>query len=437
MNEYAQRRRPAPAAEPRSIRRRPSPEPTPEVVVRRAPDLGDPEMVKGYALPLKDLLPAIPAGERLAALGKAVNTALQAAGVPAVELEDTRFKGFGELQPRTWSIGIPDELLASSDARRLAEVVGTVYHEARHAEQYFLAAQWHAKNGDEGKLLELDLRPDVRMAAQEAAPAFNPSSSLQKDIVGWDESIRGARKVFDPLEEAEKALSFQADTFMKAVQVLVAAAAGVPGALQSKDLSALDLAPIEDALKGYDKEKRRLELWQGDVEDGMKRYRGLAHEKDAHRLGWRVEDTFLTGTVPTEHDPAVQLRFPDTDPAWTALAEVEAAVGDLRDLVAEVVEARREVDSDELEVVETPEQSAARSVKYFTEETSGPEYDRHYQELLKHFREKVPVVETPPLTAEAVEKRITAINVALAQWNAVEGEYLALVSARLHRRTVV
>ncbi len=90
---------------------------------------------------------ALAVDDRVKELGRAVNAELAAAEVPGfliVGKQKVQIKGF--FTPSLWSFTISEALvnggaLSDSDA---AEVANTALHEARHAEQQFLAARFSA-----------------------------------------------------------------------------------------------------------------------------------------------------------------------------------------------------------------------------------------------------------------------------------------------------
>lgn len=85
--------------------------------------------------------------DRVKELGKAANTELKAADVPEfliVDKEPMKFKGF--FNPHEWKFVISEALVNDNSFNddAAAEVTNTTLHEARHAEQQFLAARFSA-----------------------------------------------------------------------------------------------------------------------------------------------------------------------------------------------------------------------------------------------------------------------------------------------------
>jgi peptidoglycan hydrolase-like protein with peptidoglycan-binding domain len=82
-----------------------------------------------------------------------VNKRLKAAGVPDCSFKVTKLDYAGQFDGESWTISLSDELLSKPQISTddASSVAHTVYHEARHAEQYFTVARYFAGRGKSAK----------------------------------------------------------------------------------------------------------------------------------------------------------------------------------------------------------------------------------------------------------------------------------------------
>lgn len=151
--------------------------------------------------------------DRLAALVALVNKKLVAAGVPPREGRLRHEPGEPrQLDFTTWTMLVGQgplgrESLSEAEAKDLAD---TVYHEARHTEQWFNMAQLRAGQGLSAKALvtELDIPADIATKAR--APLVRGSMKLLI-AQGWWDSVYGTgsahrEKVLTEVDKASTAL---------------------------------------------------------------------------------------------------------------------------------------------------------------------------------------------------------------------------------------
>lgn len=122
-------------------------DPTGAAARGQSAELIDADIVAGFAQGVAGTRAASPAHgqadeQRVAA---EINATLRRAGVPAVQvLFERRPAGkSGQFTARTWSLHI--NLAQFHDPQKRVTMLGTVYHEARHAEQYFDAIRAAAR----------------------------------------------------------------------------------------------------------------------------------------------------------------------------------------------------------------------------------------------------------------------------------------------------
>ena len=132
-----------------------------------------------------------------------VNERLTAAGVPAVGKVIQDLDGdLGRFSFSLWSIRFDEAMLDSDSVADEADFADTVYHEARHAEQWFRMAQMRAGQGRTAAQIASEMGiPAAQAAAAFAAPLAEGSmDALIAD--GWYQSVYGTGR-----EERRHALS--------------------------------------------------------------------------------------------------------------------------------------------------------------------------------------------------------------------------------------
>ena len=133
--------------------------------------------------------------QRAAELVRLVNIRLRAAGVPEVTPNATNTGvAAGEFDFPTWqmNVGLPALSMAQPTRDQAADIADTIYHEARHAEQWFRMAQLRAGQGRTAAQIARELGIERRIAdAAVAAPLA--AGSMQALIAqGWYDSVYGS-----------------------------------------------------------------------------------------------------------------------------------------------------------------------------------------------------------------------------------------------------
>lgn len=224
---------------------------------------------------------------RVKELGRAANTELAAADVPAYLAVDKKLmeiKAF--FQPSTWMFVISQDLVSAStlNDRDAAEVANTTLHEGRHAEQNFLAARFSA--GGNGK-----------DAAAKDAAAIVLEQGIPLVIAG-----KAVAKKFDAsTDKGTKDLGrrmFQATVTDGVANQAISDDDGwaLMATMRSDAISALmklrikpGAATIADAEAKRDALKAQIKV----VEDKYTLYRRIPYEADAHEVGDAAEQAFL------------------------------------------------------------------------------------------------------------------------------------------------
>lgn len=224
--------------------------------------------------------------ERAAELVRLVNVRLQAAGVPPVipNATDTGVAA-GQFDFGTWQmeVGLPALSGAQVTRDEAAEIVDTIYHEARHAEQWFRMAQMRAGRGRSAAGIISDLRgipPHVADAAVAAPLARGTMEALIAE--GWYESVYGSGAAY-----RERVLT----------EVLAARAA----LNQAQERFAADPTPENQAA---------LTAAQTRFDTAFGAYRELPEENDA----WATAPLTGTGVTRGSPEPAGGGEATDTEP---------------------------------------------------------------------------------------------------------------------------
>jgi hypothetical protein len=133
--------------------------------------------------------------ERADELVRLVNVHLEAAGVPAVTI-DARDIGVdaGNFHFQTWQMRIALPAVSKDSLTRddAADIVNTVYHEARHAEQWFRMAQLQAGRGHSAAGIAFELGIPRRIANLAKAAPLDPESMQGVIAAGWYDSVYGS-----------------------------------------------------------------------------------------------------------------------------------------------------------------------------------------------------------------------------------------------------
>ncbi len=142
--------------------------------------------------PLGQRWSALSEAERLNALEEAVNNRLRSAGVPEVTLTTAGVRSNGVYNFTRHEIGINPAAVARGTISDpdLARLADTLYHEARHAEQWFDMARLEVARGRD-PAVTMGIEASVAEAAADA-PRLDPDSARGRFIDAMYESVYGA-----------------------------------------------------------------------------------------------------------------------------------------------------------------------------------------------------------------------------------------------------
>ncbi|HBE19950.1 MAG TPA: hypothetical protein DEG17_04710 [Cyanobacteria bacterium UBA11149] len=174
----------------------------------------------------------------------------------------------GRFDYKYWQIELNQQSFGTSSIAtpQMREVVNTIYHEARHAEQYYRIAQLLATQGHDASYIEAKMGIPPNVATNAVSKPFEAGSDdvLKKQAQLWYDSIYGKNsdkreQVLNKLRQEAAALS-NADT-----------------ALQNAQNTGNQTA-INQAWQNYNNVYAR-------YQNAHKAYRALPEEADAWRVG--------------------------------------------------------------------------------------------------------------------------------------------------------
>jgi hypothetical protein len=246
--------------------------------------LGQVKTLDHFATAVRDVQkkwPAMNSDERKTALADAINAEMVAAGIPKFVRVDpikTDFKG--SFSRGAWRFNISQDLLANSplsDADA-AELCNTALHEARHAEQAFLAARFAA---GQSKKTDRELADLVGMPEPIAREANKQKFDTKTDATVAD---LGKRMFKAGVTDRDKNQQISDDDGLSELDDRRKEAATARAAV----LGSATSQTIADAKKARDALKAQI----ADVEKRYTDYRNIPYEADAHEVGDAAEQAF-------------------------------------------------------------------------------------------------------------------------------------------------
>lgn len=220
---------------------------------------------------------------RVDGVGKAINAELKTANVPELtDVVPVKMTWKGDFSPRSWVFHLNEDLvkqnsLGDPDA---AELANTGLHEARHAEQHFLAARFAAGP------------PKKQTAAQIATEQKIPEDPIAKAAVAakFDASTPpavaklGADMYQSAVTDRDKNANITNDDYTKEMKDARDKAIAA--------LAALRASPSAVTVREAVANKSALEAAIQEVERRYTLYRNIPHEADAHEVGDAEEQAF-------------------------------------------------------------------------------------------------------------------------------------------------
>jgi hypothetical protein len=134
---------------------------------------------------------------RAKAFGAAANAELKAAGVPEVKVRVKKMSELGQFDFATWTLEIGKDAFAKAAADRseIGDAADTVYHESRHAEQWYRMARLQAGKGWKAWKIATKLGIPLKIAKIAVAnPLASGPDAEATEASAWYESVYGTGK---------------------------------------------------------------------------------------------------------------------------------------------------------------------------------------------------------------------------------------------------
>ncbi|MFP5247380.1 MAG: DUF4157 domain-containing protein [Thermoanaerobaculia bacterium] len=225
---------------------------------------------------IQTLWPKISDKQRTKQVGDAIGGELEKAEVPRfLQFKQEPMPGMGFFLPSEWSYTVNEDLmnrpsLSDEDAEELGNVS---YHEARHAEQHFVAARYGAgivKQDAKTIANEHGVHKDI--AAKAVAKKFDVNTDPA--LLKFGEAMFSAHVTNDDKNQKTSDLSHEAITDLPKKRVAAMAA------LQKLRNNLTD-AGIREATPARDALRDQIKL----IEERYPKYRAIPYEADAHEVG--------------------------------------------------------------------------------------------------------------------------------------------------------
>jgi hypothetical protein len=254
----------------------------------KAPDLtglGKISTLEHFAGAIRGLQKAWPASvdDRLKAIAKAINAEMTSADVPTfLEVRKQSMEGKGSFSPGAWRFTVSEELvsgaaLGDADA---AELCNVSLHEARHAEQHFLAARFAAgppKSMDAPAIAVEQGIPEDPIAKAAVAKKFDGKTDAT--VAGL-----GASMYQSMVTDSATNQRITHDDYTAEMKVARDEAI--------KSLAALKAAATATTIADATAKRDTLKAAIAEVEKRYTDYRNIPHEADAHDVGDAAELAF-------------------------------------------------------------------------------------------------------------------------------------------------
>jgi hypothetical protein len=210
------------------------------------------------------------------AFAAAANAELKAAGVPEVKAKVMKMSNAGSFDFSNWTLELGKSAFTGAKPSHgdLLDVADTVYHETRHAEQWFRIARLQAGKGWSATKISTKLSIPLKIAKAAKANPLTGTGTDVTEAASWYESVYGTgrkarKKTLRALPKTRKAAEKALAAYEKV--------AADPKASEAKKEAAFK--KLEDA------EKKR--------DDARKAYHALPEEADAWAVAGDVQTELL------------------------------------------------------------------------------------------------------------------------------------------------
>jgi len=267
--------------------------------------------------------------QRADALGALANQELKKADSHPCNIDATKDLGTsnGQFSFNTWTLDINKTIMSipTVTKERMAEILNTMYHEARHSEQWFRAARWLAGGGWTASQIEAKMGITTAAAAAavkkplkplgKAAKFFRSKEYVKKhekkieEAAEWYNSVYGTKaahrkETYDKLKSTRTALD-------QAAAKLKTKGAEVQQAMEASDKAGEDYAKagLTDKPAALTKWEAAYAKWEQKSNEyatletkynqcitaanaAHAQYKALPEEADAWKVGGKVEEAY-------------------------------------------------------------------------------------------------------------------------------------------------
>jgi hypothetical protein len=254
--------------------------------------------------------------ERANALADIINGHLKEAGVPELKVKTESGTGAnGHLDFQKWEILVNEGKLntPTMDEGQLGELANTIYHEARHGEQWYMMARHMAETGMTPAEISAKTRiPEAVCDAAAAEPKMSPQQSAE------------AQKYYDSVYGKDSTHRNQVLNDLK----------DNPGRVQNA--KAEYEAAVNDPRTTPAERQAKLKAWQdayAKYQADYQKYRALPEEADAWATGDAAEQAFKnapkpdTAVDPTKTEPTTGKTEPTTGKTEPTTGKTEPTTG--------------------------------------------------------------------------------------------------------------
>jgi hypothetical protein len=221
--------------------------------------------------------------DRVKSIGAALMAVLIRAGVPALHsfrAENMKNMG-GGFSPALWRMVINKDLVIGRTLTTdgAAELCNTLMHEARHAEQLFLAARYLAGLPAKKSVAEVAREVGIPLLIARAAVAAKFSATTNPVVAAL------GKKMYDAfVTKGKENQKITDDDYLAEMETARAEAIEAEKALRANATS----ATYADATIKLN----NLKMAIAEVEGRYRQYRNIPYEADAHEVGIAAELTF-------------------------------------------------------------------------------------------------------------------------------------------------
>jgi hypothetical protein len=125
-------------------------------------------------------------------LAEKVNSELEAKKIPPLKIDTKeQIGGRGAFRNTEWKLLLDPRQFTDPKLRNMQETTATIYHEARHAEQYYRIAQMLGGRGYSGKRIHAETGIEIEVAKEAARPENHLKRGTMEAVIaeGWHDSL--------------------------------------------------------------------------------------------------------------------------------------------------------------------------------------------------------------------------------------------------------